>query len=106
MLRRLIYFNILAFFFVAQVFAGDVTLIWDASPGAASYRVYQSIDSGVTWVEIDETTATEMTISGVPEDGLVLFKVSAMKGAHEAARDWSGAWYWKPPNSPGSAGIQ
>lgn len=101
--------------FVAVLWAGfayaaDLTLRWDASADATGYKIYQSTDSGATWdAGTDVGNVTEYTITGVPDSGLVLFRVAAYNSQGEAVRLEAGAWYngdWKPPKAAGGLGIQ
>ena len=48
------------------------------------------------------------TYTGVPETGLVIFRVSAVNATGKATRTESGAWYnhlWKPLGSPSGGAI-
>lgn len=91
-------------------YAADVGHKWDAVDGADGYRLYQSVDNGVTWVQTgSDVTTTTMTAIGVPDTGLVLFRVSAFNASGETIREWSGSWYngdWKPLDSPSGNGIE
>ena len=65
-------------------FAADVSLVWDVSAGAAGYKLYQSIDSGATWdAGQDVGNVQSYTINGVPDSGLILFRVSAYNAIGE-----------------------
>ena len=90
-------------------YAADVTLKWDASANATGYKIYQSTDNGSSWDSgTDVGDVLTYTLSGVPDSGLVLFKVSAYNSQGEAVRSWSGAWYngsWKL-DDPSGAGIE
>ena len=92
------------------VLAADVNLSWDVAAGADTYTVYQSTDNGATWTAAASgVMTTSTTIAGVPDSGLVLFRVSAVNSVAEAIKLNSGAWYngdWLPPVDPGGLGIQ
>lgn len=98
------------FFLASPVWAANVTLSWDAVTGASGYKLYASVDQGATWgAGQDVGLVTEYTLTGQPDSGLVLYRVSAYSASGETIRTWSGAWFnadWKPPESPGGAGIQ
>jgi hypothetical protein len=101
----------LALLVPVMAFAGDVPLRWDPVVGAAGYKIYQSLDGGVTWsVGADVGNVTSTTVLSVSDTVLVMFKVSAYPtGGAESIRHWSGAWYdgrKKPILTPGGAGIQ
>lgn len=80
----------------AVIWGADVTLDWQAVAGAAGYKIYSSNDLGLTWsVGRDVGNVLTITLTGVSEDRIVLFKGSAYKtgGAEEQIRNWSGAFY-------------
>jgi len=91
-------------------YAADVTLRWDASQGdATGYKVYQSIDGGVTWdAGTDVGNVTQTIMTSVAEDSLILFRISAYNTATESIRGHSGAWYDHRIllDSPSGAGIE
>ena len=90
--------------------AADVSLEWDAVVGATGYKLYTSYDLGATWeVPTDVTAVTVIEVTGVPEDKLVLFRVSAYDVDGESIRLEAGAWYdhrLLPLAAPSSTGIQ
>ena len=96
-------------FVAAPVWAADINLRWDAVTDATGYRMYRSVDSGVTWTMVQEVgDVTTVALTGQPDTGIVLYRVAAFNANGEAIRSWSGAWYnneWKPPADPGGAGI-
>ena len=107
-MKRLIF--ILALFFALPAFAGEVTLRWDANPepDVMGYRVYQSDDLGQTWQRVADTNSTSATLT-VPDDKMILFKVSAYDGTYETVRNESGVWYngsWNPPAKPKEVGVR
>jgi hypothetical protein len=94
----------------ALAIGADVSHKWDAVVNADGYRLYQSIDNGITWAQSGaDAVNTTATALNVPDSGLVLFKVSAFNAVGETIREWSGSWYngdWKPVNSPSGNGIE
>lgn len=96
-------------FVTGPVLAADFTLEWNAVPDATGYKLYRSVDSGVNWEQIEDVPgATEKALTGQPDTGLVLYRVSAYNANGETIRAWSGAWYngdWQPPSDPGGLGI-
>jgi len=89
--------------------AADVHLAWDAEPAATGYKLYISDDMGTTWDSgTDVGNVTDFVYSGVLEDRMILFKVSAYHASGEAISDWRGAWYDHrklPPGYPSALGI-
>ena len=89
---------------ISSASAATLPAKWDAVPGATGYRVYMSIDLGKTWVKIDkDITGTTLTISNVPDTGLVLFRVGAFDTNGEAITMECGSWYngsWKLLGNP------
>ena len=75
-------------------FAADVTLDWDAAPGATGYKIQMSTDMGVTWsVPIDAGTTKPYIYTGVPEDRIVMFRVAAYNAAVDVWNYFAGVWY-------------
>ena len=69
-------------FIVGISYGADVTLDWNAAEGAKGYKIYKSLNYGITWAEpIDVGLTTEFTYKDVEEVGLVLFRVSAYNAA-------------------------
>ena len=102
---------VIAFMFLSfQAWAADVTIIWDASADATGYKIYQSVDNGVTWDSgTDVGNVTTYIMTDVPDTGLVMFRTSAYNDNGESIAYWKGAWYWgdkKPPEAPTGTGIQ
>ena len=97
------------FLMVGVCQAADVNLKWEASVEATGYKIYKSLDNGVTWdAGIDVGNVTEYTVTGVEETGLVLFRVGAYNTSGEGVSYWSGAWYnklWMPPLSAQGLGV-
>ena len=75
------------------VFAADVKLDWDASAGATGYKVEMSTDLGVTWQAPILATSKPFVYPGVPEDKLILFRVSSFNAVAEATNKYAGCWY-------------
>jgi hypothetical protein len=95
--------------FAGTALAADVPLSWDPVDGAVGYKVYASTDTGTTWTEIADVAATSVTLTGEPDSGLILYRVSAYDANQEAVRTYSGAWYngdWMPLGDPGGTGIE
>lgn len=92
------------------VFSADVTLKWDISERATGYKIYKSLDLGITWLTpIDVGNVLTYTYTNIEENTLILFKASAYNIVGESVRTWSGAWFdnrKKPILSPSSQGIQ
>ena len=98
-------------------FAADCTFSWKASTGATGYYLEYSLDHGVTWtgkkttgpLTPDAAGEVSWIYTGVPETGLVLFRVAATNASSESIRLEAGAWYnhlWKPVVAPGGAVIR
>jgi len=96
--------------FSGIVKAADITVSWDASADATGYKIYRSTDLGNTWtLRMDVGNLLTYNLTGEPDTGLVLYRVSAYDTNSEAIRYWSGAWMdqdWKPVEDPGGTGIQ
>lgn len=97
-------FLILAIILVAtSALAADVNLKWDPAEGATGYRIYMSADSGATWqAPVDVGNVTEYVYQGVPDSGLILFRVSSYNQNGETVKCQSGCWFrgdWIPPAS-------
>lgn len=73
-------------------YAGQLEISWQAVSGATGYKLSQSIDQGTTWTQIGDVTTIQTTIT-VPDDKLVLIRVSAYNTAGESIRLTSGIWY-------------
>ena len=103
-----ILFMILLFAGMAQ--AADITLKWDAQTDATGFKIYRSLDSGVTWEVVQTVGAvTQVTLNGQPDTGLVMFRAAATNASGEEIRYEAGVWYngsWKPPADPTGTGIQ
>jgi hypothetical protein len=90
--------------------ASDIPLRWDVATGVTGYKVYMSIDGGVTWANpIDVGNVTTYTYLSVIDTALVMFKISSYNANGEAVINWAGAWYdgrKKPPNYASYLGVQ
>lgn len=100
----------LVFIFMASLApAADINLRWDPSDGATGYKIYKSLDLGVTWsVGMDVGNVETIRILNVEENLLILFRISAYNQTGEAIRTEYGAWYdhrKKPPINPTGLGI-
>lgn len=81
-------------FSAATVNAADVYLKWNPVSGATGYKIYSSGDMGMNWdAGLDVANVSEYTTTGVAEDRMVLFKVSAYNANGESVSNWMGAWY-------------
>ena len=100
---------ILFLILTAPVLAADINLQWDPSEGATGYKIYKSLDLGVTWGPgVDVGNVTISRALNIEENILVLFRVSAYNQTGEAIRTEYGAWYdhrKKPPFNPTGLGI-
>jgi len=109
-MSKLVFFTVLCMFFTSSAFAAEVTLVWDPSEGAIGYKIQKSIDLGATWsTPIDVGNVTMYKFTGVEENTLVLFRVSAYNQIGEAIRTEAGAWYdhrKKPPIQPLGLGVK
>lgn len=98
------------FFFAKLGLAADIKTAWDASDGAAGYKIQMSTDIGATWSEPrDAGNNTTFTWMGAPDTGLLLFRAAAYNQSQEVIRYEAGAWYngsWKPPASPTGLGLK
>ena len=74
--------------------AADLTLKWEASSGATGYRIYMSIDLGVTWLAPkDVGNVLTYIYLTVPDTTLVLFRLGAYNAAGEQLTSDRGCWY-------------
>lgn len=110
-MKKILIAIFLTLLFVSPVWAvSDVTLAWDAVPGATGYKLYQSIDGGVTWTApTDVGNVTTKTLTGVSDTVFILWKVSAYNAVAEAVSHWQGAWYdgrKKPPVVASGLGVK
>ena len=108
-MRSLYAIIILFLTLTVPVFAADINLRWDPVVGAAGYKIYKSLDLGVTWSPgMDVGNITTSAVLNVEENILVLFRVSAYNSIEEAIRTEYGAWYdhrKKPIPKPSGLGI-
>lgn len=102
--------------FHGSAHAADCGFEWKASAGATGYWLEYSLDQGATWTGRKATGSlvpnalgyVSWTYTGVPETGLVLFRVAATNATSTAIRLEAGAWYhhaWRPLPTPSGAGI-
>ncbi len=93
-MKKIILLAIALMFISISAFAADVTLQWDAVIGATGYKIYISIDNGVTWPTVKDVGAvTTYVWIGVPDNVMVHFKSSAYKTGSETVAHWMGAWW-------------
>jgi hypothetical protein len=77
-------------FFLAVAGAADTNLSWEPSPGATGYKLAMSADLGATWsAPLDCKMANPCLFTGVPEDKLILFKVSAYNTSMTVWKEWA-----------------
>ncbi len=62
----------------------QVSLTWNASSGAASYRVYESTTSGGPYSAVGTTTTTGYTVTGLTNGTPYYFVVTAVNSAGES----------------------
>lgn len=109
-MKKLFYVLMFVLMLASFACAATVTHRWDEVAAADGYRLYMSTDMGENWTMVaDEITTNEFTLEGLPEDVLLLFRVSAYNSSGESIRMWSGSWYdhrLKPLEPPGGNGIQ
>ena len=75
-------------------FAADVSMKWDAVPGATGYKIYMSLDNCVTWPTVkDVGNVTTYVWIGAPDNVMVHFKGSAYKTGTETIVPHFGAWW-------------
>lgn len=90
--------------------AAEVTLNWDAVPGATGYKLYMSSDQGASWDPgTDVGDVTSYSVTGVLEDRLVMWRASAYNASNEAIRFEAGVWYdhrLKPVNAASGLGVK
>ena len=96
--------------FATPSFAAEVTLQWDAVDNATGYRIYSSTDNGESWGSaIEVGNKTTFTVMDVPDNGRVLFAVSAFNANGESIRYDAGVFYCKdctPPSAPSGIGVE
>jgi hypothetical protein len=94
----------------STVSAADLTLYWDAAPGATGYKLYASTDLGVTWSAPRDAGNVQTFIwTGAPSTGLVLFRIGAYNAQGEMIRTEAGAWYrgdWELPALAKGLGVK
>ena len=95
---------------VTPTLAMDATLKWDTVAGATGYKLYQSNDKGATWdTGTDVGNVTEYLAIGLPDVGIIMFRVSAYNANGEAIRYDAGVWACGdclPPFKPSGIGVQ
>jgi len=108
-MKKLLLAVLMMFLWTGMVFAADITLKWEASTDATGYKIYKSLDLGVTWdAGIDVGNVTTHVYTGVEETGIVLFRMGAYNSFGEAIMYWAFAGYnhlWRPPLSAQGLGV-
>ena len=90
-----------------QAWAADKVISWDASPDATGYKVY--VYDGTAWDTGTDVGGVLTYTVTIPDTGLVLVRIDAYNANGDSVPNWRGVWYWgdlKPPDPPGSIGIQ
>lgn len=90
-MKRLMMLGVLFIGLLTKANAGSLEVKWDLVAGA-TYRVYQSVDSGATWTKIGEGTALPLVLT-LPDTGLVLVRVANVLNGVEQVRFTSGFFY-------------
>ena len=94
--------------FCTTASAADITLSWVSSSNTTGYRVYQSIDNGITWGQVADETTLPIVVT-VPDTGLVLLYVESYNGIDGTPRRESGFYYngdWALPVTPANVMMQ
>ena len=74
--------------------AADVELQWEPAALATGYKIYTSTDNGATWdAGLDVGNVTTYELTGVPDTGLIMWRLSAYNGYGETITSWQGGWY-------------
>lgn len=79
--------------FSMPAFAGSIVLDWDTDPKATGYRVYSSVDGGGTWTLAETSTTLPITVTALPDTGLVLLRACAFNTVVEACRTSTGFFF-------------
>lgn len=105
-----IVFLAITILFCAIAYGADITLNWDGSPEAISYKIQMSTDDGATWSQERSTPADPNIVEDIsfvwtsaPNTGLLLFRIISSNSIGDAPNTMSGAWYcgdWKLPRMP------
>lgn len=72
--------------------ADQITLNWNVQAGVTVYKIYQSVDKGVTWTFVQDATLNSAVVT-VVGDRLVMLRVASVSNGIESAGNWKGAWY-------------
>ena len=80
-----------------------VTVSWNASGGAASYRLQVSLNSSFSTTVLDQSgiTTTSRTVNNLSTNTAYYWRVSAMNASGTSA--YSGTWSWTTANGAPSA---
>ena len=79
--------------------AASIVIDWDADPNATSYRVYSSVDTGASWQVAADSPTLPITVTGLPDTGLILLRPCAVNATQEACRTETGFFFngdWLP----------
>jgi PKD repeat protein len=82
-IRRVLgWLSVLMFFFTTNVFAGQVSLAWNASTGpVAGYRVYYGTTSGTYSANVNAGNVTTSTVASLTDGATYYFAVKAYDSA-------------------------
>lgn len=109
-MKKIVLFLVSLVFFIATAcFAGSVTIKWDASQEATGYKVYASYDLGTTWDDGTDVGNVTEYVYEVPDEGWVMFMISAYNESGEVRRMDSGVWVNKAlvlPFPPQGVGVE
>lgn len=102
--------TLLCLFTALPAMAADCTLFWASQADATGFRVYRSVDMGVSWTMVQEVgNVTQVALTGQPDTGIVLYRIAAINVAGETIRRNAGQYLWKdapaPPVAPAGTGI-
>ena len=85
--------------------AANVKLDWDSNITGTTYKIEMSVDLGATWLAAVTATTKPFVYPNVPEDKLVLFRVSAFNNAGQTVTRHAGAWYDHRKLLPATTGL-
>ena len=100
-LHILVYILFLMAICFSNVFAAEVTLAWNSSPGNPNgYRIHYGSSPGSYTQIIDVGNVTEYTVSGLQSDVIYYFVVSAYSELGESGNSKEIQWPNPAPNKP------
>lgn len=89
--------------FYSTLYAADITVKWDAANGATSYEIemQDTTQPDPVWVQVKAVAdVTETLLEGIPENGLMLFRVISVNANGKTVNANAGAWYDKTKQIP------